>query len=83
MKITLKPICQEILGAMPGGSYDVPEQSTARDALLHCIAQYGGSDVLEDCVCHIVYMRNGKHCSPDEVLAEGDLLMALRPVYGG
>ena len=83
MKIHLKTVCQEILGALPNGDYSVPDGCDARAALLACIAQYGGSDVQHDCIDHVIYMCNGKHISPDTVLSENDQLMVLRPVYGG
>lgn len=83
MTIRLRVICQEILGAMPGGEYAVPDGSNARSALLSCISQYDGGDVREDCVDHVVYMCNGKHISADTLLNENDQLMVLRPVYGG
>ena len=83
MTIRLRVICQEILGALPGGEYTVPDGSNARAALLSCISQYDGGDVREDCVDHVVYMCNGKHISADTVLNENDQLMVLRPVDGG
>lgn len=83
MKIILKTICPEIVGALPNGEYEVPDGCGARDALMHCIAQYGGSDVKHDCLDHIIYMCGGRHIQPDHVLQDGERLMALRPAHGG
>ena len=83
MTIYLKTVCQEIFGALPNGDYTVPDGCDARSALLSCVGQYGGGDVLTDCIDHVVYMRNGQHISPDCPLAEGDRLMVLRPAHGG
>ena len=83
MKISLKTICPEILGALPNGEYEVPDGCDAKSALLSCVAQYGGTDVKHDCLDHVIYMRGGQHITPDCVLSEGDRLMALRPVHGG
>ncbi len=83
MKITLKTICPEIVGALPNGEYEVPDDCDAKSALMICIAQYDGTDVKHDCLDHIIYMRNGQHIQPDCILQDGDLLMALRPVHGG
>lgn len=83
MTIHLRVICQEVFGALPNGDYDVPDGSNARSALLACVAQYQGDDILLDCIDHVVYMCNNKHISPETVLSEGDRLMVLRPVHGG
>lgn len=83
MIIHLRTICQEVLGALPDGDYTVPDGCNARAALLACIAQYDGDDVLMDCIDHVIYMCNGKHISPDAPLTEDDRLMVLRPVHGG
>lgn len=83
MKIYLKTLCQEVFGKLPDGEYEVPEGCDARCALLSCIDQYGGDDVLHSCIDHIIYMCNGKHISPETVLCDNDRLMVLRPVRGG
>ena len=83
MKIYLKTVCQEIFGAMPNGDYTVPDGCDARTALRSCAAQYAGSDLMRDCIDHVVYMCNGRHIQPDFPLSEGDRLMVLRPAHGG
>lgn len=83
MRITLKAICPEILGALPNGEYEVPDGCDAKSALLRCIEHYGGADVRADCVDHVVYMCGGRRIAPDHVLRENDRLMVLRPLYGG
>jgi len=82
MKITLKPICQETLGELPEGEYEVPDGCDAQTALRCCVSQHGG-EVRDDCIGHLLFMRGGRHISPDAALNDGDRLMVLRPVYGG
>ncbi|MBR4953535.1 MAG: MoaD/ThiS family protein [Oscillospiraceae bacterium] len=83
MKIQLKLVCPEIFGAMPSGQYEVPENCTAQEALECCAAQYEGDDIMRDSIGRVVYMINGKHVSPNRTVSENDMLMVLRPVFGG
>ena len=83
MKIQLRTVCPEIFGKMPNGSYEVPEGCSVLEALECCTAQYEGDDLMRDSIGKVVFMINGKHASASDILKENDILMALRPVYGG
>jgi len=83
MKIKLKLVCSEIFGTMPNGEYTLPAPMPAREVLALCVEQYKGEDVLREYIHRVVFMRNGKHISPETVISDGDTLLVLRPVCGG
>lgn len=82
MKIELRAICQETLGDLRNGGYEVPEHSSALNALAHCLA-LEGKTIEHGRLVGLMFMCNGKHVSSDTILAEGDRLTVLRPMYGG
>lgn len=83
MTIELKTVCPEILGQLSAGKYEVTPGCSAKEALLCCIAKAGIEDIDPLHLPRLVYMRNGKHISPETILSDNDFLMVLRPVYGG
>ena len=83
MKITLKLVCSEIFGAMPNGEYTIPGPVSVREAVLSCVEQYGGGDVLREHVHQVVYMLNGRQVTGDATVKDGDSLFVLRPIFGG
>ena len=82
MRIRLKTICPEILGSVPSDWYEIDDGLAAKEALKACISACG-QKIDEDILSRLVLMKNGKHISHDTLLNDGDMLMALRPVYGG
>lgn len=82
MRIELKAVCQETLGELPGGSYEVPEQCSALTALEHCLSCHG-KEIERERLSGLLFMRNGRHIPSDTCLTEGDRLTVLRPMYGG
>lgn len=83
MTIQLKTICGEFVGELPNGSYEVPDGSTALETLEFCIRLHAERTVPADRLARLMFMRGGKHISPDTALVEGDHLTVLRPLYGG
>ena len=83
MTVRLKTVCPEQLGRLPDGEYEVPEGSTALEALRACMAAAEFPPLPEAQLAKLVYMRNSRHVKPDEPLAAGDRLMVLRPLTGG
>ena len=82
MRIHLKTICPEILGGIPSDWYEIDDGLAAEEALKACISACG-QKLDDDILSRLVLMKNGKHISHETPLNDGDMLMALRPVYGG
>lgn len=82
MRIQLKTVCPEILGNIPSRWYEIEDMLSAEEALLACLRDCG-TDVEAHVIRKLVFMRNGKHISHETLIQDGDVLMALRPVYGG
>lgn len=83
MKIHIRAICPEILGALKADQYILEDGLSAIDALTAAMELNGMESINKDTLSMLVYMKNGKHITSDTVLTDGDSLMALRPVYGG
>lgn len=83
MKVYIKPICPEIMGAFAAGHYDVGDSSTVYEALVCALKQCGDEKILYDNIPSLVFLLNGKRVKPDFPIKDGDTIMALRPAYGG
>ena len=83
MKVYIKPVCPEMMGAFSAGNYEVETDSSVYTALVQALRQYGGDDVLFDSLKNLVFLLNGKRVSLDTPASEGDSILALRPAYGG
>ena len=83
MKIRLKTVCQERLGALPDGEYEVPEGATAAEALRACQRRSALEPLPPEQEAALQFMVNARHARPDAVLKDGDRLLVLRPLTGG
>ena len=77
MTVSLKLLCRETTGELPDGEYEVPEGTSAAEALALC------SGLTPERAAGLMFLRNGKHVRPEALLSDGDQLMVLRPLRGG
>ncbi len=83
MRIHIKTICPEIVGDFQSGWYEINDGVSPVEALKSALIDSKSKIIDDEVLSKLVYMKNGKHISPNHILSDGDMLMALRPVYGG
>ncbi len=83
MTLHLKTVCPEFLGRIPEGDYTVDGNCSALRALRQCMEHCGVPLPDEAQLSTLMYMVNGRHCTPNTPVAEGDRLWVLRPLRGG
>ena len=83
MTIQLKTVCPEQIGELPNGAYEVPDGSTAAEALQACMRAAGLEPLPPEREEKLLFLRNSQHIRPETPLQDGDRLMILRPLTGG
>ena len=83
MTIRLKTVCPERIGELADGAYEVPDGSTAAQALRACMRAGGMEPLDPEQEPQLLFMCNSRHIRPETPLQDGDRLMILRPLTGG
>lgn len=82
MNINVRFSCQDIVGNLRDGDYDVPKDSTVRQAMEQFFAE-DGRELTSEVENNVVFVINFRPAQWDTVLHEDDKLRILYRFLGG
>jgi hypothetical protein len=82
MRIEAKFTAKDIVGDLREGMYEMPDGTTAGDALLQFYRE-AGREMNPELPNQIVFLVNYRRVQPESVLQDGDRLRILYKILGG
>ena len=81
MKINVRFVCREIVGAARSGVYTLGEQGSVSELMAYAAVENGS--FIPDYGRFVVYLVNDRPAAEQTALRDGDRVTVLRKAHGG